>query len=206
MSEEFQENSIEDLNKILDEITTMVNDYGEGVNIDQGVNNITNVVDHYKNLYEKGEIKTITKFVNRSNNPDPIYAHVGDSGFDIRASLNKPVVLSSLERKLIPTGLSFELSSNTELQIRPRSGMALKHGITVLNTPGTVDEGYRGDVGVIVVNLSSEKYTINDGDRIAQGVIMNVVNQKTSHLVNSVNGNLSSSSRGSDGFGSTGKK
>ena len=105
---------------------------------------------------------------------------------------------------MIPTGLSFELSPNTELQIRPRSGMTLKHGITVLNTPGTVDEGYRGDVGIIVINLSNDKYTIDDGDRIAQGVIMNVVNQNTSQLVNS--DVLSKTIRGEDGFGSTGKK
>jgi dUTP pyrophosphatase len=204
MSEEFKENSIEDLNKILDEITTMVNEYGSGADIDDGVHNLTNVVEHYKNLHESGEFKTITKFINRSNNPDPTYSHMGDSGFDIRASLKESITLGSLERKLIPTGLSFELSPNTELQIRPRSGMSLKHGITVLNTPGTVDEGYRGDVGIIVINLSKEKYTIEDGDRIAQGIIMNVVNERTSHLVNSEN--LSNSSRGSDGFGSTGKK
>ena len=204
MSEELEENSIEDLNKILDEITTMVNDYGNGADIDDGVHNITNVVEHYKKLHESGDFKTITKFINRSNNPDPIYSHIGDSGFDIRASLNKSITLDSLERKLIPTGLSFELSPNTELQIRPRSGMSLKHGITVLNTPGTVDEGYRGDVGIIVINLSKEKYTIEDGDRIAQGVIMNVVSERTSQLVNSEN--LSKSFRGEDGFGSTGKK
>tara|TARA_B100001287_G_C22683448_1_gene531873 strand:- start:3995 stop:4615 length:621 start_codon:yes stop_codon:yes gene_type:complete len=205
MGEEYNENSIEDLNKILDEITTMVNEYGNGTNIDDGVNNITNVVEHYKNLHENGQLKTITKFVNKSNNPDPTYAHVGDSGFDIRASLKESITLKPLERKLIPTGLSFELSPNTELQVRPRSGMTLKHGITVLNTPGTVDEGYRGDVGIIVINLSNDKYTIEDGDRIAQGVIMNVVNQNVSQLVNSEDKNLSSTSRGNSGFGSTGK-
>ena len=123
-------------------------------------------------------------------NPDPNYAHVGDSGFDIRASLKESITLKPLERKLIPTGLSFELSPNTELQVRPRSGMTLKYGITVLNTPGTVDEGYRGDVGIIVINLSNDKYTIEDGDRIAQGVIMNVVNQNVSQLVNSEDKNL----------------
>ena len=206
MSEEYNENSIDDLNKILDEITTMVNDYGNGGNIDDGVNNITNVVEHYKNLHESGQLKTITKFVNKSNNPDPNYAHVGDSGFDIRASLKESITLKPLERKLIPTGLSFELSPNTELQVRPRSGMTLKYGITVLNTPGTVDEGYRGDVGIIVINLSNDKYTIEDGDRIAQGVIMNVVNQNVSQLVNSEDKNLTSTSRGNSGFGSTGKK
>ena len=122
-----------------------------------------------------------TKFTNSSDNSDPEYAKVGDSGFDLRAYLKESVTLKPLGRKLIPTGLKFELPPNTELQVRPRSGMALKHGISVLNTPGTVDEGYRGDVGVIAVNLSNEDYTIEPGERIAQGVIMNVIGQNISH-------------------------
>ena len=148
------------------------------------------------------EFKMITKFVNNSTNPDPQYAKKGDSGFDLRAFLNDPVVLKPLERKLIPTGLQFELLPNTELQVRPRSGLSLKHGITVLNTPGTVDEGYRGDVGIIVINLSDEKYTINSGDRIAQGVIMNVISQNISYL-NKIE-KINETQRGADGFGSTG--
>ena len=147
--------------------------------------------------------KIKTKFTNSSNNPDPEYAKVGDSGFDLRAFIDKPVTLKPLERKLIPTGLKFELSSNTELQVRPRSGMALKYGISVLNTPGTVDEGYRGDVGIIVVNLSNEEYTIEPGERIAQGVIMNVVGQGISDLIKVEK--LNETERGSTGFGSSGK-
>jgi dUTP pyrophosphatase len=150
------------------------------------------------------EFKIETKFTNNSNNPDPEYAKVGDSGFDLRANIPSPITIKSLDRYLIPTGLRFELSTNTELQVRPRSGMALKHGISVLNTPGTVDEGYRGEVGVIVVNLSNEDYTIQPGERIAQGVIMNVVGQSISKLVR-VN-NLSETERGDGGFGSTGKQ
>jgi dUTP pyrophosphatase len=150
------------------------------------------------------DFKIKTKFTNNSNNPDPEYAKIGDSGFDLRAFITEPITLKSLERKLIPTGLKFELSPNTELQVRPRSGMALKYGISVLNTPGTVDEGYRGEVGVIVVNLSNEEYTIQPGERIAQGVIMNVVGQGISDLTK-VN-NLSVSERGDNGFGSTGKQ
>jgi dUTP pyrophosphatase len=146
------------------------------------------------------EFKIETKFTNNSNNPDPEYAKVGDSGFDLRAFISEPITLKPLERKLIPTGLKFELSTNTELQVRPRSGMAL----SVLNTPGTVDEGYRGEVGVITVNLSNEDYTIQPGERIAQGVIMNVVGQGISKLVR-VN-NLSETERGEGGFGSTGKQ
>ena len=202
-----KEPSLEDLDKLLDDISNMVNQYSgveeisnNGLNED--INQINNVIEHYRNF--SGGIKNITKYVNKSDNPNPVYAHVGDSGFDIRASLKESVTLKPLERKLITTGLSFELSPNTELQIRPRSGMALKHGITVLNTPGTVDEGYRGDVGVILVNLSNENYTINDSDRIAQGVINHVIGQGVSQLVNSEE--LSNTERGSDGFGSTGKK
>lgn len=150
------------------------------------------------------EFKIETKFTNNSNNPDPEYSNVGDSGFDLRAFISEPITLKPLERKLIPTGLRFELPTSTELQVRPRSGMALKYGISVLNTPGTVDEGYRGEVGVIAVNLSNEDYTIQPGERIAQGVIMNVVGQGMSKLVR-VN-NLSETERGEGGFGSTGKE
>ncbi len=153
--------------------------------------------------YDFTNFKIKTKFTNNSNNPDPEYAKLGDSGFDIRANINEPITLKPLERVLVPTGLRFELTPNTELQVRPRSGMALKHGISVLNTPGTVDEGYRGEVGIIAVNLSNEEYTIQPGERIAQGVIMNVVGQGISELVK-VN-DLTTSERSSDGFGSTGK-
>lgn len=157
-----------------------------------------------QNTFNSDSLKIITKFTNKSNNADPEYAKIGDSGFDMRAFLDSPVTLNSLERKLIPTGLRFELSSNTELQVRPRSGMALKHGISVLNTPGTVDEGYRGEVGIIVVNLSNEPYTINPGERIAQGVIINVIGQNISNLVKTEN--LNETERGTGGFGSTGKE
>ena len=144
-----------------------------------------------------------TFFTNDSNNEDPSYSKEGDSGFDLRAYIDSPVTLKPLQRTLIPTGLKFQLPQHTELQVRPRSGMALKHGITVLNTPGTVDEGYRGDVGIIAVNLSNEEYTIQPGERIAQGVIMTVIGSNSSKLIKKEE--LSSTERGSDGFGSTGK-
>jgi dUTP pyrophosphatase len=150
------------------------------------------------NEYDNFKISIETKFTNSSDNSDPEYAKVGDSGFDLRAYLNESVTLKPLERKLIPTGLKFELPPNTELQVRPRSGMALKHGISVLNTPGTVDEGYRGDVGVI------EDYTIEPGERIAQGVIMNVIGQNISVLTKT--NTLTDTERGDGGFGSTGKE
>ena len=109
-----------------------------------------------------------------------------------------------MERKVIPTGLKFELSQNTELQIRPRSGMAYKNGVTVLNTPGTVDTGYRGEVKVLLINLSNETFTFEKGDRIAQGVIMNRVGSEFADLVEVTE--LSKTERGDGGFGSTGKE
>ena len=154
------------------------------------------------NTYENFKIPV--KFINKSTNEDPFYANVGDSGFDLRAFLDESITLRSLERTLIPTGLSFELPPNTELQVRPRSGISLKHGISVLNTPGTVDEGYRGDVGIIAINLSNEEYTINNGDKIAQGVIINVIGQRICDLLKTEN--LSDTERGSGGFGSTDKQ
>ncbi len=176
---------LEDLKNLMEQIESFGNDAGAAMpSID--------------------DFKVETKFTNNSNNPDPEYAKVGDSGFDLRAFISEPITLKPLERKLIPTGLRFELPNSTELQVRPRSGMALKHGISVLNTPGTVDEGYRGEVGVIAVNLSNEDYTIQPGERIAQGVIMNVIGQGISKLVR-VN-NLSETERGEGGFGSTGKE
>lgn len=112
--------------------------------------------------------------VNKSNNELPSYTHVGDAGMDIRAYLDGPKTLRPMERALIPTGLFLELPDGYEAQVRPRSGLALKHGITVLNTPGTIDSKYRGEVGVILMNLSEEPFTIYPGDRIAQMVFKKV--------------------------------
>ena len=196
--------SLDDLNE-LENLKKMLEDLNSNFGIEQDPNREKEVEELMKGYnYIQNDFKFITKYINNSNNIDPEYNKEGDSGFDIRAFLDAPVTLKSLERKLIPTGLQFELPSNTELQIRPRSGMALKHGISVLNTPGTVDEGYRGDVGIIVVNLSNNEYTIEPGDRIAQGVVMSVVGQKISKL--SKTKKLNETERGSDGFGSTGKK
>lgn len=108
--------------------------------------------------------------INKSNNELPSYARVGDAGMDIRAYLEAPKTLRPMERALIPTGLFLELPDGYEVQVRPRSGLALKHGITVLNTPGTIDSKYRGEIGVILMNLSEEPFTIYPGDRIAQMV------------------------------------
>lgn len=127
-------------------------------------------------------------FVNKSDNPDPVYAHIGDSGFDLRAWLPKnengvaePIELAPGERIMIHTGIYCKLPKFTEIQVRPRSGLALKYGITVVNTPGTVDELYTGEICVVLHNLGKENFHIENGDRIAQAVLAPVFN---SHLVN----------------------
>lgn len=111
------------------------------------------------------------KIINKSGHELPVYETPSSAGMDVRASLKEPVTLKPLQRALIPTGLRIQLPRGYECQIRPRSGLALRHGITLVNTPGTVDADYRGEIGVIVINLSDEPYTINDGERICQMVI-----------------------------------
>jgi dUTP pyrophosphatase len=142
----------------------------------------------------------VVKIINNSSNPLPSYETIGAAGMDIRANLSEAISLKPLERKLIKTGLFLEIPVGFEVQVRPRSGLALKNGITVLNTPGTIDADYRGEVGVILVNLSSEEFTINPGDRIAQIVFAAVTQAKLE--VTTV---LSETDRGEGGFGSTGK-
>ena len=111
------------------------------------------------------------KVINKGHQPLPAYATPQSAGMDLRANLESPVVLQPMERRLIPTGLYIALPPGYEAQVRPRSGLALKHGITVLNSPGTIDADYRGEVGVLLINLSHEPFTVNDGERIAQRVV-----------------------------------
>jgi dUTP pyrophosphatase len=141
------------------------------------------------------------RIVNKSTNPLPGYATTGSSGMDLRADLHEPVVLKSLERALIPTGLFIELPQGFEAQVRPRSGLAIKHGLTCLNSPGTVDADYRGELKVILINLSNEEQQINHGDRIAQMVI-----QKVEQVEWLLVQDLSETQRGTGGFGHTGKQ
>ncbi|MDG1251350.1 MAG: dUTP diphosphatase [Flavobacteriaceae bacterium] len=130
----------------------------------------------------------------------PAYATIGSAGVDLRAVLDRPLVLNPLERKIIGTGLKIALPIGYEAQVRPRSGLAAKHGISVLNSPGTIDADYRGEVGVILINLSNDAFTINPGERIAQLVLA-----KHEQIQWKIDKNLSSTARGSNGFGSTGK-
>jgi dUTP pyrophosphatase len=137
---------------------------------------------------------------NESGNPLPQYATTGSSGMDLRASLQEPVILQSLERVLVPTGLFIELPEGYEAQIRPRSGLAIKNGLTCLNSPGTIDADYRGEIKVILINLSKEEQVIHHGDRIAQMIIQQV--EKAVWISVEV---LSETARAAGGFGHTGK-
>jgi dUTP pyrophosphatase len=145
--------------------------------------------------------KVKVKIINRSNNPAPAYATPGAAGMDVRAYLQEPVVLKPLQRTLVPTGLFVELPEGYEIQMRPRSGMALKHGITLANTPGTIDADYRGEIGVILINLSDTEFTINPGERICQMVVSTYI-QIEWEAVDAI----SDTERGEGGFGHTGAK
>lgn len=140
------------------------------------------------------------RIINQSNNPLPAYATPGSSGMDIRAFLQEPVTLQPMERTLIPTGLFLEIPQGYEAQIRPRSGLAIKQGITCLNTPGTIDADYRGEIKIILINLSTETQTVQSGERIAQMVI-----QKVEQIGWEPAEQLQDSERSTGGFGSTGK-
>ena len=139
--------------------------------------------------------------INRSAFPLPAYATVGSTGLDVRANIEQPIVLQSLERTLVPTGLFVEIPLGYEIQVRPRSGLAVKQGLTCLNTPGTIDADYRGEIKVILINLSQEPQTIQPGDRIAQLVLQSIelIEWKMVEALNETD-------RGAGGFGSTGKQ
>jgi dUTP pyrophosphatase len=141
------------------------------------------------------------RIINQSNNPLPQYETKGSSGMDIRANLKEAVELKPLERSLISTGLFIELPHGYEAQIRPRSGLAIKHGITCLNSPGTIDADYRGEIKIILINLSSEIQSVQHGDRIAQMII-----QKTEQVQWELAVELQETARSTGGFGSTGKQ
>lgn len=165
------------------------------------------------NIIKKVEIN----FVNKSTNPNPCFADKGSSGFDLRAWITEKddnvfyngeqwfIRLSPLERKLIHTGLYFDLPYDKEIQVRPRSGLALKHGISVLNTPGTVDASYTGELCVILINLSNEDFVITNGDKIAQGVLCDALNGYKVDLVQ-IEEITKKTVRGDGGFGHSGIK
>lgn len=140
------------------------------------------------------------QIINRSHHPLPAYATVLSAGMDLRANIEEPIVLKPLERRLVPTGLFIALPAGYEAQVRPRSGLALKHGIGVLNSPGTIDADYRGEIGVILVNLSNQEFVINDGERIAQMVVARHETVEWKPVEE-----LTATERGAGGFGHTGR-
>ena len=141
------------------------------------------------------------RILNKSKHPNPTYKTEGSAGMDIRASIEKKIILKSRERLAVSTGLYVELPINTEAQIRPRSGLAIKHGVTVLNTPGTIDSDYRGEIKVILVNLSDKDFEINNGDRIAQLILNSIEKVRWQNIQE-----LKETKRGEGGFGSTGTR
>jgi dUTP pyrophosphatase len=147
------------------------------------------------------DMSTSVQIVNKSHHPLPEYATTGSSGMDIRAFLTTPITMKPMDRVLIPTGLFLGLPENWEAQIRPRSGLAIKQGLTCLNTPGTIDADYRGELKVILINLSNEAQVISDGDRIAQ-MVFQIVEKVILEKVET----LEATERGAGGFGHTGKK
>ena len=140
-------------------------------------------------------------FINKGHQPLPQYATEQSAGMDLRANLEEPITLKPMERRLIPTGLHIALPVGYEAQVRPRSGLALKKGITVLNTPGTIDADYRGEIGVVLINLSQEEFIVNDGERIAQMVIAR--HEKADFIEVEA---LDETERGEGGYGHTGVK
>ena len=164
--------------------------------------------DHYKSEIQKTEggyknIKIPLNFINKSLNSNPEYATDGSSGFDIKASLEHEIEVKPGKREIIPTGLFFDIPEGFEIQVRPRSGLAAKYGITVLNSPGTIDSDYTGEIKIILLNTSHINFIVNNGDRIAQGVIGGVISKRIVAFtqVDKIDKNTK---RGSGGFGSTG--
>nr|WP_307774665.1 dUTP diphosphatase [uncultured Cetobacterium sp.] len=144
--------------------------------------------------------KVIVKLVAESGVEIPKYMTEGAAGMDVKANIETPILLKPLQRVLVPTGLKIEIPYGYEVQVRPRSGLAIKHGITLVNTPGTIDSDYRGEVGVILINLSNDDYTVNPGERIGQLVLQKVYKMEFEKVEK-----LSDSQRAEGGFGHTGK-
>jgi dUTP pyrophosphatase len=181
-------------------------DEPEEVEVMEELNNILNGLKVTQLDVVKSSINPVLKFVNESPNPDPTFANEGDSGFDLRAYLQDDIEyhVEPWKGVIVPTGLYFEVEKGLEIQVRPRSGLAAKYWVTVLNTPGTVDSRYRGEIQIIFMNLSDDKFIIKNGDRIAQGVVCPVYGEGKLNM-NKVE-KLSESDRGTKGFGSTGYK
>lgn len=172
------------------------------------IEEVNDIIDGLTKESQKANVNNATvaslKFINKSENPDPSFSKEGDSGFDIRANLRFDEQLPVGKVRVIPTGLYFEVEKGLEVQIRPRSGLSANKGITILNTPGTIDSGYRGEIKIILANLGEFPLTIQNGDRIAQGVVCPVYGEGKLEMVKVEN--LTDSERNEGGFGHTGVK
>ena len=203
-----QGNFQEILNKLKEYEKLLSTDESDDTIDDQLAEQINLTLDELNNeIYnaQKEEYSKLSvKYINKSTNEDPKFAYEGDSGFDLRADISEPIVLNPLKRVLVPTGLYFELEKGTEIQVRPRSGLAIKNGITVLNSPGTVDSHYRGEVKIPLINLGEDPFTIQKGDRIAQAVIMPVFGE--GKVILTKTDGINETVRGEGGFNSSGIK
>lgn len=167
-----------------------------GIDMDEINKHFEQMNDEYLNQTSKVELK----FVNKSDNENPVYAYDSDSGFDLRA--NEETHFLPFERKLVPTGLFFDIPEGFEIQVRTKSGLAINHGLVVLNSPGTVDQGYTGEIKVILINMNNIVKTVEKGQKIAQAVLCPVSTAKSVNLIQV--SNIEDKDRNSNGFGSTG--
>ncbi len=205
----FLNKELEDLNKVIQSANELVSQMGgnplgalQQQYFDVVKNQNSNASPNSIQIHQPAP--TILHYVNKSNNPGPRFEKDGDSGFDLRANLEQPMVLKPMSMIMVPTGLYFEVVNGYEVQIRSRSGLALRNQVFVLNQPGTVDSGYRNEILVMLFNLGPNELQINHGDRIAQGVVCPVIGSGKLTIMRT--DKLSPSERGMDGFGSTGNK
>lgn len=199
-----ERNDLEDYLKRLEQLDEELSDNSDSTSIMSELNNILNGLSGELEFdVAKKNLSATLKFINTSNNPDPNFAHEGDSGFDLRANLTKDVIIGVDKVAFIPTGLYFEINKGLEIQVRSRSGLALNSNLFVLNSPGTVDSGYRGEIKIILANFGDAPACIRHGDRIAQGVVCPVYGEENLNLIKVEK--LSETTRNTDGFGSTGK-
>lgn len=199
-----ERSEFENLLKRLQKLDEQIDDGSDESEYMPELNNILNGLSNSMQLDVLNREKPTLFYVNKSNNPDPTFAEEGDSGFDLRAYLQDGIEyhVEAWKGVIVPTGLYFEVKKGLEIQVRPRSGLAAKYWVTVLNTPGTVDSRFRGEVQIIFMNLSNDKFIIKNGDRIAQGVVCPVYGEGNLNMVKAEK--LSETERGTNGFGSTG--
>lgn len=202
-----KKNDLESYLKQLEDLDKRLNNDDPDANPAEFISEVNKVLNGLSSDLEfdipKKILAATLTFVNTSKNPDPAFIHEGDSGFDIRADLEKGLIIPKHEIHLIPTGLYFEVANGLEIQIRSRSGLAGKNGVMVLNSPGTIDSQYRGEIKIILANFGSSDFVVNPGDRIAQAVVCPVYGEGNLNFVKVEK--LSETKRNTDGFGSTGK-